>query len=270
MRIMRALTKKIGVWLAIGFAQWSAYRFMILVWMLAGTVPLIMLAIWINKAQLNGGSLGGFTPQRFAAYFLAAWLSRHIVIAWVAMELDRQIRSGELSMRLLRPFNPFWEHLLLHFSEKFVRIPLMLIVVVAGILIVPGTRVVNDVGDLVLYIVIIHIAFLIRFLISYCIGVLSFWLDQATALEGLYAAIAVFASGEFAPLDFYPPSARAIIELTPFPYLLYYPVRILIGAASPAEIVHTVTIQLLWVVVFSILAVILWNRGLIRYGAAGS
>jgi ABC-2 type transport system permease protein len=264
------MVQKGRVWLGIGFAQWSAYRFMILVWMLAGTIPLIMLAVWIGKAQANNGSLGGYTPAQFADYFLAAWISQHLVIAWVSWELDWKIRSGDLSARLLRPFHPFWENLLLHSAEKFVRVPLMIIVLIAGVLLIPGARIIHNITDLFSYLVVIYLAFIIRFLVSYCIGLLAFWLDQSLSLEEFYNVVAMFTSGVFAPLDLYPAPIRSIIEWTPFPYLLYYPVRILTGNLSAAETVRVVLVQSVWVVILGLLGVILWKRGLRRYGAVGS
>ena len=57
-------------------------------------------------------------------------------------------------------------------------------------------------------------------------------------------------------------------ELTPFPYLIYYPVKVLLGRGAPfgrALVVLAVWGGLAWVVQRR-----LWRRGLNRYSSMGS
>lgn len=266
----RAAWNKARTLCEVWFAHMSAYRAEIVIWILTGSVPLIMLAVWVGKAQAGGGTIDGFSPQDFAAYFLAAWLSQQFIVAWVAWEIDYQIRQGILSPKLLRPLDPFWEHLAMHQTERLVRLPFIMLIVIGGLQLVPGTVLTPDVSHALLYLLSIHLAFLIRFMIAYCVGILAFWLDQAVALEELYFTIAVFLTGSFAPLDLYPAWARAIIEWTPFPYVVYYPVQILTGVANGAEIWRILGVQMVWVLVFALLRSLLWQRGLRRYGAVGA
>jgi ABC-2 type transport system permease protein len=267
---MSATWRKGRTLFEVWFAHMSAYRAEIIIWMLTGMIPLIMLAVWIGKAQAEGGAVGEFTPQRFAAYFLAAWISGQFVVAWVSWELDYQIRQGVLSPKLLRPLHPFWEHFASHVTERLVRMPFMVIIIVIGLLLVPGTRITPGVGHVLVYLLSIGLAFLIRFLIAYIIGVIAFWWDQAVALDELYFTIAAFLTGSFAPLDLYPAWARAVIEWTPFPYIIYYPVQILNGTIAAADMARVVGVQALWVLAFTLLLRGLWKRGLQRYGAVGA
>ncbi len=252
------------------FSMMSAYRAEIFIWMLSGTVPLIMMTVWIGKAQTSGGAVGGFTPQDFAAYFLAAWLSQQLVVAWVASLLDDHIRQGTLSLKLMRPLDVVWEFLSDHLAERVVRLPFVFLILVGGLFLAPGARITPDLQHVLAYVPCIVLAFAIRFLIGYCIGLLAFWFDQATAIDSFYFVISVFLSGGFAPLEFYPPLVRALVEWTPFPYVIYHPVRVLTGAADGPEIARIIAVQLLWVLVFGLLRHALWRRGLVRYGAVGA
>jgi ABC-2 type transport system permease protein len=267
---MRQSVRKARVLLEVWFAHMSAYRAEIVIWILTGMLPLIMLAVWIGKANATGGAVNGFTPQDFAAYFLGAWLTQQGIVAWVSWELDYQIRQGVLSPKLMRPLDPFWEHLAMHCTERLVRLPFWLIVLVVGILMVPGTRLTPDIWHAAVYVVAVILAFLIRFFIAYCIGLIAFWWDQAVALDELYFTIAAFLTGSFAPLEFYPPAVRAVLDWLPFPYVIYYPVRVLNGSASGPEIVRIIGVQLLWISIFAALRWLLWKRGLVRYGAVGA
>lgn len=267
---MTASLRKARVLFSVWFAHMSAYRAEIVIWMLSGSVPLIMMAVWIAKAQAGGGAAGGFTPQDFAAYFLAAWLTQQWIVAWVAWELDTQIRMGHLSPKLLRPLDPFWEQFAAHYTERIVRAPFMALVVLAGLVIVPGTRLTPDVWHALAYIGCASIAFTIRFLIAYCVGLLTFWFDDAKAIDEFYYVTAALLTGSFAPLEFYPPLLRAVVEWTFFPYLVYYPVRVLNGVSSGGEIARVFGVQLAWLAVLVLLRSVLWKRGLRRYGAVGA
>lgn len=267
---VRSRFRKSRVLLSVWFGHMSAYRAEIVIWILTGSIPLIMLAVWIGKTLSSGGAVGDFTPERFAAYFLAAWLSQQLIVAWVSWEIDFQIRHGTLSPKLLRPLDVFWEQVAAHVAERLVRLPFMVVVLVAGLLLVPGTQITPDLPHVLAYFVSINLAWAIRFQIAYCVGILAFWFDQATAIDELYFVIAAFLTGAFAPLEFYPPLARAIVEWLPFPYLIYYPVRILNGAADLHEIGRVIAVQLGWVLVFVLVRKLLWRRGLRRYGAVGA
>ncbi len=254
----------------VWIAHMSAYRAEIVIWMVAGAVPLIMMAIWIGKAQGAGGEVGGFSAAQFSAYFLAAWFSSQLIVAWVAWELDFQIRQGTFSTKLLKPINPIWEFLVQHLTERFVRGPFLLLILGAGMILVPGTKLVKSWESLGAFVLMITIAFLIRFFISYCIGMLCFWMESATSLDELYYVLAMIFSGTFAPLELYPAWLRPWVDLTPFPYIVYYPARILTGDIVGAQAWHVLWIQLIWLAVFGVLSQVLWIAGRKRYGSVGA
>lgn len=183
-------------------AHMTIYRAEILIWMLVGMLPLIMMAVWIGKAQSAGGNLQGFTPQGFAAYFLAAWLSQQFTVVWVAWEMDFAIRQGNFSVKLLRPLDPAWEYAAQHFTERFVRGPFVIGIVALGVFLVPGTVLTPSLLHVLAFAGVIQLAFLVRFLIGYCIGMLCFWLENATAFDEFYFVLATFLAGSFAPLEF--------------------------------------------------------------------
>lgn len=267
---MKASLNKTRVLLEVWFAYMSAYRAEIVIWILSGSLPLIMMAVWIGKANTENGTVNGFTPSDFATYFLAAWLTQQLAVAWVSWELDYQIRLGELSAKLLRPFDVMWEHVTQHITERLVRLPFIIIVLGVGIWLVPDTQLTPGILYVLVYTCSVVMAFMIRFLIAYCIGLLTFWFDQATALDELYFVVAAFLTGSFAPLEFYPPIVRAFIEWTPFPYIIYYPIQILIGSVSSADILRILIVQVWWISLFALLRLFLWKHGLRRYGAFGA
>jgi ABC-2 type transport system permease protein len=201
---------------------------------------------------------------------MGLWFTTQAVVAWVAWELDQQIRLGELSPKLLRPLDPLWEHWFRHLTEKTVRLPMALPLVAVGLWLVPGASFAASWQALAVYLVSVVLAANMRFFAAYCIGIICFWTDQATALDDFWFFVAIFAGGAFAPIELYPQWAQNIIVWTPWPYVTYYPVQILGGKLADAELWRVLLMQVLWLVVFVVLRQVLWRSGLKRYGAVGA
>src|SRR5512141_3467206 len=65
--------------------------------------PVIYLVVWSTVARAQGGSVGGYTPGAFAAYYLVWTLVRNMNIVFTPYGWENRIRSGWFSMDLLRP-----------------------------------------------------------------------------------------------------------------------------------------------------------------------
>ena len=111
----------------------------------------------------------------------------------------------------------------------------------------------------------------IRFNLLYSVGLLTFWTDQAIALHNRlsFTLYTVF-SGMLIPIDFFPAGLREAILYTPFPYLIDFPVKIMLGDVTGAALAQGLAVQGVWMVVFVLLRLVMWRRGLRRYGAVGA
>jgi ABC-2 type transport system permease protein len=69
-------------------------------------------------------------------------------------------------------------------------------------------------------------------------------------------------------LEVFPPVVRAIALWTPFPYLIHFPVAVLIGL--PVDIRRSIFVMLGWTVLFFILNRWLWRKGLKQYSGMGA
>jgi viologen exporter family transport system permease protein len=67
--------------LALNYGISLQYRAQGVLWMINGTVPLIMMLIWLQLAK--GGSIGGYDATTFVQYFLFMFLARQSTPTWV-------------------------------------------------------------------------------------------------------------------------------------------------------------------------------------------
>ncbi|PSF37066.1 multidrug ABC transporter permease [Aphanothece hegewaldii CCALA 016] len=248
------------------YAHMIEYRAEIFLWALAGSLPLILMGVWIQASQ-NGGNFG-LDATQFARYFFAVFLVRQFTTIWVIWEFEREIVEGKLSFRLLQPIDPVWHHIARHLSEKMTRFVLVGVFIVLFFALYPQAFWIPKLESVILFLLAIVMAFVVRFLIQYTFSMLSFWTERASAIEQFWFLFYLFLSGMIAPLEVYPPQVRDFIQWTPFPYLIHFPAAILIGL--PVDLVRGSLVMLGWGTIFFFLYRWLWRMGLKRYSGMGA
>jgi ABC-2 type transport system permease protein len=253
--------------LRVGFAEAVAYRAEFLVWVLAYTMPIIMLALW--SAVAREAPVGRFGEAEFRAYFLATLIVRLVTGAWVIWDMNMEVRQGTLQKRLLRPIHP----LLTYLAENMAAIPMRVTVVVpiaAGALIWLGTGALSD-SWLQLMLVPLSLlgAFLLNFFAMAAIGSLSLYWESSIAVFELWLGLYTVFSGYVMPLEFFPAYLRGFIGLLPFRQMLAFPVENMLGLVTLEQALTDLALQWGYALCFVFLAVVLWQHGARRYGAFG-
>lgn len=241
------------------------YRAEIYLWVLASVLPLILLGVWSRAAES-----GAFPLSRvdFIRYFLAVFVVRQFSFIWVIWEFEELVVTGNLSQQLLQPIDPIWRYLASHLTERIVRLPLVLGVVGLCFWLYPEAFWLPAPGALLRAVGLLGLAFLARFLLQFMMSMLAFWSERAAAIEELWFVWHLFLSGLLAPLDVYPEPVRRLAEFTPFPYLIYHPVNLLLGHSVDSG--RAALVLLAWGGGAWVIQRWLWKRGLDRYSAMGS
>ncbi|WOB42576.1 multidrug ABC transporter permease [Thermoleptolyngbya oregonensis NK1-22] len=251
--------------LSVYYAYMVEYRAELILWVLAGSLPLILMGVWMEASQ--GGQFG-LSPVEFARYFLAVFLVRQFTIVWVVWDFERDVVEGKLSSRLLQPLDPGWHYFASHLGERFARVPFAFVLVGLFFWLYPQAFWLPSVGDFLLGALATVLAFVLRYVMQYTVSMLAFWIEKASAIEQIWFLIYLFFSGVVAPLEVFPPLARQIVEWTPLPYLVYFPASIFVGL--PGNRLHGFLITLAWIVLFFWLNRWLWRRGLRHYSGMGA
>jgi len=262
---MNRVIKIVQAFLSVYYAYMLEYRAELFLWALSGTLPLIMMGVWTKASQ--GGQFG-LGPGDFARYFLAVFLIRQFTVVWVVWEFEKEVVQGRLSPRLLQPVDPVWHHVAAHLSERLARLPFALVLVGLFFLLYPEAIWQPSLNRVLLFILTTVMAFTLRFLMQYTFALLAFWTERASAIEQFSFLFYLFLSGMIAPLEVFPLSVRQVSLWTPFPYLIHFPVAILIGL--PIDIVRGILVMLSWSLLFFILNRWLWRKGLKQYSGMGA
>src|SRR6187401_2729704 len=124
--------------------------------------PVIYLVVWSSIARQQGGSVGGYTPETFAAYYIVWTLVRNMNIVFTPFGWEERIREGQMSAHLVRPVHP------IHY-------------------------------DLGTFAGAIWGAYLIRSLLLWMLGMITFWTTRIGAIFEAYFAAELLLSGRLVP-----------------------------------------------------------------------
>ena len=180
---MKKAIKKALTLLSVYYAYMLEYRSELILWVLAGSLPMIMMGIWVQAAE--SGKFD-FQPVDFARYFFAVFLTKQISVVWVIYDFEKEILEGKLSLRLLQPLDPIWHHLGSHLGERVARMPFVLLLSTFFFVLYPQAFWFPDISNLCLFILTAIMAFALRFIIQYTFAMFAFWTEKAAALENLW------------------------------------------------------------------------------------
>ncbi|NJR70657.1 MAG: multidrug ABC transporter permease [Synechococcales cyanobacterium CRU_2_2] len=268
---MRYLKGSNRVWqvarslLSVYYAYMVEYRAELMFWVLSGSLPLILLGVW---TQASEGGQFALSSIEFARYFLAVFITRQFTVVWVIWDFEKEVVEGTLSFRLLQPLDPGWHHFSTHFAERGARLPFIFVLVGLFAWLYPQAIWMPELWRLGFYCITLLVAFSLRFLAQYTFAMFAFWIERATAIEQFWFLFYLFLSGMVAPLNVFPEGIAQAVLWTPFPYLIYFPVAILLGLQI--NLLQGYCIMLGWFALFWLANRWLWKQGLKRYSGMGA
>ena len=265
MRLFGLSSKVIRALLATQYAYMLEYRIEIALWALSGVLPFIMFSLWSNNEV---GNTFGLNDIGLARYFLSAFVVRQFSVVWVVFSFEEDSLSGRLSPYLLQPLHPLFRYVAAHLAEQATRLPFALAIAITFFILNPSSFWIPSLPQLFLAYLSTHLAFSIAFLLQSLVAALCFWTEKSSALERLIFVPYLFLSGLLVPLSAFPSNVLKFAMLTPFPYLINFPAKVLSG--MQVDLFSGFLAQILWISILMPSVNILWKLGVKRYTAMGA
>jgi len=263
---MTAFLSKMRTMILVHYAEGLQYRAELVLWVLSNLLPFVLMGVWMEAG--HSGRFEGMDAVHFAQYFFAAFVVRNFTLVWVVWEFEQDVVQGTLSHQLLHPIDPGWRYVARHLAERVTRLPLVAGLAVLFFALYPKALWIPSAADLMLATLAIGMTFIMRYTVQYAFAMLAFWTERAHAIEQLWFLPYMFLSGMIAPLELYPQVLQDVLPYTPFPYLIWFPVRVLLG--GDVNLTLGFTVMTFWTVVFYATYRVLWHVGLRRYSAMGA
>jgi ABC-2 type transport system permease protein len=251
----------------IGFAEALAYRAEMLVWILATTMPLVMLALW--HAVAREAPVGRFGEGQFVAYFLAMFIVRQLTGSWSVWLINMEVRDGTLALRMLRPVHPLLSYAMSSLAELPVRGLLAVPLATVALVVLARDQLTGDPLLWGIWVLAILGGWLLTLFANFAIGCLALFIESSTKVMDVWLALYFVFSGYMVPVELFPASLRAAIDWMPFRYQLGLPVELMTGAHDHAAALALLGRQWLLVLVMLAIVALLWKRGERRFAAYG-
>ncbi len=253
------------------FQEYFVYRLNFTLWRFRSFILLLSLFFFWSAIFAGREDLFGYQKNQILTYTLGIAVLRGLVLGNRSGDLAGLIRSGDAANWLLRPIGFFRFWLARDLADKILN--LIFIVFELGILIAifkPPVLVQTDPFYLVGFFLICSLAVCLFFIVNQIFGMSGFWLIDVWSVRFLFMAIFLeFLSGAVFPLDVLPPIFMKILQFTPFPYLVYFPLKIWLGQVAGSQIILGILVSSFWIIVFYKTLEFIWQKGLRAYDVPG-
>ena len=264
---MKGAVRALPTMLRVGFAEAVAYRAELLVWVLATTMPLIMLALF--SAVAREAPIGRFGEAEFVAYFLATFIVRQLAGSWASYQINQEVRDGTLAMRLLRPIHPLVAYATEHTAALPMRALVSVPVAVIWLVSSGSTQLTRDPLIWLVWCAAMLGAWLVTLFVNMAVGCLSFFLESSLKVMDIWLALFFVFSGYLIPTELFPEPLRAVSDWLPFRYQIGFPVELMTGAHDLHGALLLLLRQWMFVALLFALTMVLFRRGVARFAAYG-
>ena len=264
---LRNTARAMPALLRVGLAEAVAYRAEMFIWVLATTMPLVMLALWSTVAR--EAPIGRYGEAEFTAYFLATFIVRQLTGSWVFYDINFAVRNGTLAMRLLRPVHPLWTYAAEALAAMPLRLVVSLPVAVVALALVGSRGMTHDPVLWAIWTLSVLGSWLVTLLVNLLIGCASLYIESSLKLMDAWLVFFFILSGYIIPVDLFPPAFRALVEWLPFRFQIGFPVEVMTGAHDRAGALVLLGGQWVWVTVGVVATALAWRGGLRRFAAYG-
>jgi ABC-2 type transport system permease protein len=110
-------------------------------------------------------------------------------------------------------------------------------------------------------IILLFLGLSLNALLSICIGLLAFWMEDVSAVRWIYDKVQWALGGIVIPVALFPDKWRTIAEVLPFPHLFYTPAQIMVNFNAD-KFFYYLILQVIWIAVISALCAFIYRRGI--------
>lgn len=253
------------------FEEYFVYRLNFVLWRFRNFVLLFSLFFFWNALYGDRQNLLGYQKSQMLTYTFGIAVLRGLVLASRTADLAGQIKTGQIAPWFLRPIGIFKFWISRDIADKILNI--FFVAAELGIIILifkPTLFIQTNLFYVFSFLILCVLATILYFILNLIASTAGFWLADVWAPRFLFIVIFLeFGGGGFFPLDVLPPIFEKIFRLTPFPYLIYYPLKVWLGQMALTDVIMAILVTFVWVFILYYIFKFIWRKGLIAYDVPG-
>lgn len=246
------------------------YRLNFIMWRLRVVLQLLTVYFLWSTLLINQTGLFGYSRSQLLTYILGTSFISSVVLSTRTQEIGQQIQDGTLSNFLIRPISYLKYWFFYDMGDKATNIFFSIIeIVIIIFLFHPPLFIQTNLFSLMFSLLAVILAILLYFFFGFLLGLFGFWSNDIWGPRFIFFITINFCAGSLFPLDILPKPIFYALELLPFPYLLYFPLKIYLGQVSLPLTYEGLFVSGMWVVGLYVISKFIWNKGMKYYGAEG-
>ncbi|OGV88617.1 hypothetical protein A2Z41_02060 [Microgenomates group bacterium RBG_19FT_COMBO_39_10] len=251
--------------------EYFVYRLNFLLWRFRSFILFLTLFFFWAAIYQGRGEIFGYQKAQMLTYVIGIAFLRGLVMSNRSTDLEADIYSGKINSFLVKPLSPRNFYFTRDLADKLLNLSFVLVEIgLVLYLFRPPFWFPQNPLNLLFFILLIFLSALLFFFINLIACSLSFWTESNWAPRWLIMLVVVeFMSGAFFPIDILPHWLARFILATPFPYLIYFPLKIWLEQVSIMEIIKVTGVMIFWLVMMFYLSRLVWRKGLRHYSAWG-
>lgn len=222
--------------------------------------PLAM--IWVFSG-VAGSKLSFMGKDQIISYYIYSSILYLFLNSQIDEYVKNSIQDGTLAQFLLKPISFFNITLIKDLSARVAKLALGLPAFVILVIIYWQKMNSFSLPALPITLMMVAVSYFLAFLISFTLGLTTFWLEEIWGLQNLKNVSVVLLGGVALPYQIFPEALQKVLFWTPFPYLVNWPIR------KAGNLIFEFLSAGLWLIIFFFLAIFLLNKGLKKYNTMG-
>jgi ABC-2 type transport system permease protein len=250
--------------------EYMVYRLNFALWRLRTVLRLFIVFFLWSVIFTGRNEIFGYNEAKIITYILGTSIVASFVLSSRTIDVGGEINEGRLTNYLLKPMSYFHFWFAKDIADKLFNIMFSVVEITLLIVIFKPPIFIQPASFLTLLALLaVSISIVMYFFINLLLGFIAFVSPDTWPPRFIFIVITDFLAGGLFPLDILPKPLFTILNLTPFPYLLFFPLKIYTGGISQSNLIIGFITLLLWTLVLAKVVDVVWRRGLRVYSSEG-
>ncbi len=264
--------RKYATIFSIAWENEFVYRLNFILWRFRNVLRLLMTFFLWRGIFVTNPNVFGYTQTRMLTYvFLVLVVQTVVLSAPSADNIGGEIGNGDLSNYLVKPMSYLKYWFTRDLASKLLNISFASVeAILLFIILSPTLQFPSKLLSFLGFLVSLTLAVILYFLVNVATKFVAFWTPENTwGITFLTLVLIEILAGGIFPLDVLPQGIKIVLQFTPFPYLVYFPIAIFVGKITGIEIIRVLVQASVWIIVMRYLVKLVWRRGLVAYSSEG-
>lgn len=246
------------------------YRLNFLLWRVRVVIS-ILISFFLWQTIFKGrNQVFDYKESQMLTYIFLLTFVSGVVLSTRVFRVAEEINLGRLSNLLVRPINYFGYVFAQDISDKSINTCCSILEMALLVAILhPPLVLQGQIFFLSLFIFSIILAAFLYFEIGLILSFIGFWSRETWAPQFIFFILVAFLAGTYFPLDIVPAPIYQILQLLPFTYLVFFPLKIYLGTADGGFLIKGFFVLGFWLLALWLTLKFLWQKGLKVYTAEG-